>query len=1782
MSMLKRCVTSGVLQPFFVIASSVALLASSSASSAQSKSTNIEVSSAVAQSKVDRLGVTLGGETWVDGGRLRKNLVVNNPGLEAADYRAVLRCEAATADGCLVSNAAPAEPAGFWTGARYQIMSGGAAPATGTVMSYTSGEGGPVLVLDKNLKLSAGDYFSVEVLQPVSEVAGWSGSTSGGGMITAETADLSPETSGKQAMLLSALARGGSVRLSQEMDSQPNRSELRLNGAYEVCFRAKGVGGNNQLNVSVTREASGNAAYLNRQVALTDSWAQYTLSFSAAETGTQSSPLQLSFAAAGANIELDDVSLQQSNSSSANATAYRDEVVNALQDLHPGTIRMVSGGSDVLTLLAGPFARYNQGVSSELNSAPGRAFGIQEFLQLCATVGADPWITVPSATTPAEMTDLVQYLTGNGSDTWSGLRIARGQVEPWTSVFGKVHIELENATGISGPASEPMAPSAYADWSDAVFGAARRSTAYSTSKFDLILSGSAASTEWNAAVLSASTQQDSLSIAPSLLLSNDQSQRTQLGALFAEPELFNAPGGEVFINLQAGAAARSASGRPTQINVTDSALSSIAGANTQAQLRQLTPSRGLGIAQANYMLQMMRSGVRYQNASVLAQNDVACSDGSPANCRHPELLIQALANRAIGGNMLQTVQSGANPTWTQKISERMQVKGEHLLQSFAFANGADLSAVVFNLSQTASLPVTFSGIDAPAGTVQVTQTASADTTGNNETENAIEPSAQTLSGFNAASGLSLPPHSMTVLSWTPTAEQAADATLSSPFEKSGTTLKLSPVAAVAAAAATPASAQPVIDCASGFAATGSCGVSVDGYTSNAFIVNGGPNVGAALSGSRLNMLPAGSTHSAVGLIYQTQVNVQAFSSTFTFVPNGWNIAFVVENNTNSSGNGGNPRLFTAGAGCEAGFYQAFDGTPPNNILGLELDQQSSLTNGNVTYGAPFTYSSVQIYQQDQSPCNPNDGQPNYYYTQKISTSPVSLNSPASTIGTTTGDIYSVTLSYNGTNLVMTMYDVTAGGSCPGSSCFTQTWTGVDIPALVGSNTAYVGLTGGTNSTSSYPLYVNSLVYTVLSSAPTAASTPTFSPGTGTYTSSQSVSIGDSTPGSTIYYTTNGATPTTSSSVYSGPITVSSTETLHAIAAASGYTNSSMASATYIINSIPAMPTFSVEAGTYTSTQTVSISDATSGATIYYTTNGTTPTTSSTKYSGAITVSSSETLEAVATVADPTMSAVASATYVIDSPSINYPSGGFKASSFDLNGGATVTADGLLQLTDGGGNEARSAWFATKVPVQTFTTDFTFEQLNAAADGITFTIQGQGPAALGGLGGSLGYQGITNSVAVKFDLYNNDGEGIDSTGLYTSGAAPTVPSIDLSSTPINLHSGDVMHAHMVYDGTNLTMTLTDTATGGSVVEVLPVNIPSLVGGNTAYIGFTGGTGGAISTQNVLSWTYSVGGSTPTAATPKFSVAAGTYSSAQTVSISDATPGATIYYTTDGTTPTTSSTKYSGAITVSSTETLEAVATVGSPALSAVASATYVIESLSIDYPSGGFNASSFDLNGGASVTTGGLLQLTDGADWEGRSAWFATKVPVQTFTTDFTFEQLNATADGITFTIQGQGPTALGSPGISLGYQGITNSVAVKFDLYNNAGEGIDSTGLFTGGAQPTVPSIDLSSTPINLHSGDVMYAHLVYDGVNLTMTLTDTATGGSVIEVLPVNIPSLVGGNTAYVGFTGGTGGLTSTQTVLSWTFTGPAVAQTEIPSLFTPSFSETSLLRRLFPEGDA
>ena len=527
-----------------------------------------------------------------------------------------------------------------------------------------------------------------------------------------------------------------------------------------------------------------------------------------------------------------------------------------------------------------------------------------------------------------------------------------------------------------------------------------------------------------------------------------------------------------------------------------------------------------------------------------------------------------------------------------------------------------------------------------------------------------------------------------------------------------------------------------------------------------------------------------------------------------------------------------------------------------------------------------------------------------------------------------------------------------------------------------------------------------------------------------------------------------------------------------------YAGSETGLSVYGLTATPAtaMPAVSPLGGTYVGTQTVSISDASPYAVIYYTTDGSTPTTSSPVYSEPIAVSTTTTVKAMALAPGCLDSNVSTALFTIlttqGGGSVNYGNG-LSANGLSLNGNGAFVGT-RLRLTDGGQNERSSAWYATPVNVQNFTQDFNFQLTNAVADGFAFVIQNADTTQLGPGGAGLGYgaaspggtPGIPTSVAVKFDLWNNDGEGADSTGLYTDGASPTIPAIDMTSSGVNLHSGDIMNVHMTYDGVTLSMTVTDTVTNAVFTTSWPIDIPGTVGAATAYIGFTGASGGAPAVQDILDWTFV---------------------------------------------------------------------------------APYTISYLK------GYTSTGLSLNGNAALN-GTKLRLTDGQPSEDSSAWFSTPVNITSFDTQFSFQPTQAFGDGLTFAIQSAGATAIGPGGAGLGYgastpdgtPGIPNSIAIKFDLYNNFGEGVDSTGLYVNGASPTTPAIDLTSSGVNLHSGHPFRVHVTYNGTTLVMRITDKVTQATFLTSWRINVPAILGGNTGYVGFTGASGGATSIQDVLT------------------------------------
>lgn len=173
------------------------------------------------------------------------------------------------------------------------------------------------------------------------------------------------------------------------------------------------------------------------------------------------------------------------------------------------------------------------------------------------------------------------------------------------------------------------------------------------------------------------------------------------------------------------------------------------------------------------------------------------------------------------------------------------------------------------------------------------------------------------------------------------------------------------------------------------------------------------------------------------------------------------------------------------------------------------------------------------------------------------------------------------------------------------------------------------------------------------------------------------------------------------------------------------------------------------------------------------------------------------------------------------------------------------------------NQTSSVYFSTPVELSGFSTRFVFQTQALTAipgDGFTFVIQGSGPRAIGTLGDGLGYQGIGKSVAIKFDFFNNGGEGDISTGIYLNGARPTTPAISLAGTPINLRSDDPFAADIAYDGKKIVVKITHLISGQSTTQEYPVDLGSIVGGGTAWVGFTASTGALTARQSILGWNF----------------------------------------------------------------------------------------------------------------------------------------------------------------------------------------------------------------------------------------------------------------------------------------------------------------------------------------
>jgi len=590
----------------------------------------------------------------------------------------------------------------------------------------------------------------------------------------------------------------------------------------------------------------------------------------------------------------------------------------------------------------------------------------------------------------------------------------------------------------------------------------------------------------------------------------------------------------------------------------------------------------------------------------------------------------------------------------------------------------------------------------------------------------------------------------------------------------------------------------------------------------------------------------------------------SYNSVFTVqTPDAANVSKVVlvRNGNVTHAFGMDQRLvelsFTAGSGS-----LSVTAPPDGNIAPPGYYMLFILNNAGVPSIAPF----VQI----MGPAN---------FSASASPSTVSIaqgNQGSSTITTTVAGGFnsSVTLSASGVPSGTTV-TFTPGTIPPSGAGTSRIDVAVGLSTPAGTYPLTITLNGG-------GIQRTTALNLVVTAAKVA--TPVFSPKAGTYTSAQSVTITDATAGAAIYYTNDGTTPTTSSTAYTGPILVSSTQTLKALGVESGYGNSAVATASFSISA--PLPVFSPKAGTYTSSQSVTITDPAAGAVIYYTTDGSKPTTSSTVYSGPITVSSTQTLKAIAAAAGYSNSGAATALYTIAAAAPKFsPRGGTYTSTQSVTISDTTPGAVIYYTTNGSTPTTSSTPYSGPLTVSSA------ETIKAIAAATGYSNSGVATAAY--------------TIAVPAPVFS------PKAATYTSTQSVTIT--------------DTMAGAAIYYTTNGTNPTTSSTLYTGPISVSSTETLKAIAVASGY-----------SNSSVATSAYTIA-----AAAPVFSPNAGSYSSAQSVTISDSTPGATIHYTTDGTTPTTSSTLYSGPVLVSSTETLKAMAVATGYGNSSVTTANYII-------------------------------------------------------------------------------------------------------------------------------------------------------------------------------------------------------------------------------------------------
>ncbi|MBB5058068.1 sugar lactone lactonase YvrE [Granulicella aggregans] len=653
--------------------------------------------------------------------------------------------------------------------------------------------------------------------------------------------------------------------------------------------------------------------------------------------------------------------------------------------------------------------------------------------------------------------------------------------------------------------------------------------------------------------------------------------------------------------------------------------------------------------------------------------------------------------------------------------------------------------------------------------------------------------------------------------------------------------------------------------------------------------------------------------------------------------------------------------------------------------------------------------------------------------------------------------------------------------------------------------------------------------------PTAAtSAPAFTLAAGSYAGPQTLTISDTAVGAEIYVTLDGTEPTALSAAYQGPVTITGSVTVKAIALAPGMLPSSSTSAGYTILSPPTAVLKTIAGnGKYGfSGQDGPAASATLGdlealaldsaGNIYFSDIGNEVVWRISASTGTISV--------VAGSGTPGRNgdggaATSAQLYYPQGLAINAAGDLFIADSFNNVVRKVSATTGIITTVAGSGTFSYPPLIGDGGPAtmaqlseplslaldgagNLYITDFSANRVRmvAAATGIITTVAGTGDNIDKGDGGLATNASIQYPTALTIDKTGNL--------FFASAQGGSIRRVDAVTKKISTLGGNKNLGNSGDGGVALAAevraeALAVDAAGNIYFSNVPGSIRK-IDPTTGIISRVAGSGypgvvadGTSATLASLSQPYGIAFDSSgnlyiaeyngfrvreltfpgAAAAPVFSPGAGTYTGTQNVTLTDSTPGAAIYYTLDGSTPSPASTAYTGAISLTSSATIRAIAVAAGFSESPVASATFTINQPVIDPPVLGTLSPAF-----VSAGSSAFVLTVSGSAFTSSSVvlWGSTSLPTQFISAT----QLTASVPASDVAIAGTANVTVQTPGAG---GGTSNALAFEIDSAGSGGAATFSptTATVTAGATATYPvtlpasATNVTATCLNLPSGGI-------------------------------------------------------------------------------------------------